>query len=53
MVAYWHFVIMVVGGIETMWLGSLHTRNLIKWEPIWCVAVVVGVWWERRGLVVA
>ena len=40
MVAYWHFVIMIVGGIETMWLGSLHTRNLIKWEPIWCLAVV-------------
>ena len=34
--AYWHLVIMIAGGVETMWLSSLHTRNLIKWEPIWC-----------------
>ena len=58
MAAYWHFVIMIVGGIETMWLGSLHTRNLIKWEPIWCVAVVVfggsvvSVWWLPNQLTV-
>ena len=47
MAAYWHFIIMIVGGIETMWLGSLHTRNLIKWEPIWCAAVGVG---DRRRI---
>ena len=58
MAAYWHFVIMIVGGIETMWLGSLHTRNLIKWEPIWCFAVVVfggsvvSVWWLPNQLTV-
>ena len=51
MAAYWHFIIMVVGGIETMWLGSLHTRNLIKWEPIWCVAL--GVFRGRRRVVAA
>ena len=54
MAAYWHFVIMIVGGIETMWLGSLHTRNLIKWEPIWCVAERSRIWRERsKCLVVA
>jgi hypothetical protein len=26
-----HFIIMIIGGIETAWLGSLHTRGLIKW----------------------
>ena len=39
MAAYWHFVIMVVGGIETMWLSHCHTRGLLKWEPIWWVAI--------------
>lgn len=39
MAAYWHFVIMVVGGIETMWLSHCHTRGIIKWEPIWVVFV--------------
>ena len=31
MASYWHFIIMIIGGIETAWLGSLHTRGLIKW----------------------
>jgi hypothetical protein len=38
--AYWHFVIMFTGGVETLWLGSLYSRNLIKWEPIWCTCVL-------------
>ena len=36
MAAYYHFVIMFIGAMETIWLASLHTRHLIKWEPIWC-----------------
>ena len=44
---YWHFVIMVVGGVETMWLGHCHTRGLIKWEPIWWVAIA-----EMGGIVI-
>lgn len=39
MASYWHFIIMIIGGIETAWLGSLHTRGLIKWEPIWVIFV--------------
>ena len=34
--AYYHFVVMFIGAMETLWLASLHTRHLIKWEPIWC-----------------
>ena len=36
MAAYYHFVIMFIGAMETIWLASLHSRHLIKWEPIWC-----------------
>ena len=48
MAAYWHFVIMVVGGIETMWLSHCHTRGLLKWEPIWWVAIAS----EMGGIVI-
>ena len=29
--AYYHFVIMVGGGLEAIWLLALHNRGVIKW----------------------
>ena len=35
--AYYHFVIIVLSGIQTLWLAALHNRGVVKWEPLWVI----------------
>ena len=37
--AYYHFVIIVLSGLQTLWLAALHNRGVVKWEPLWVIWV--------------
>ena len=39
--AYHHFVMLIVGGVQFAWGFALHSRGVIKWEPLW----VIGFSW--------
>ena len=34
-----HIVIMTVGGLEAIWLMTLHSKSLVTWEPIWVIFI--------------
>ena len=39
LMAWNHIVILVVGAMEGLWLGALHSRGVVKWEPLWVVFI--------------
>ena len=37
--AYYHFVIIVLSGLQSLWLAALHNRGVVKWEPVWVIFI--------------
>ena len=32
-------MIIVLSGLQTLWLAALHNRGVVKWEPLWVIWV--------------